>query len=147
MVWLLVSSENDIVIRLNLVCEIMLCEIVCLYCACVLYKAIMYYNASMTCRRWQKEDINKIGHAPNIWHNSEATISLMNQFSYRPTPENPIHPLICLFLIHAYIEFCGPNPFCVPGFIIVFTYKSKRRCICIAFLYKFYTTKKEKRIR
>ena len=35
MVWLLVSPKNDIVIRLNLVCEIMLCEIVCLYCVCV----------------------------------------------------------------------------------------------------------------
>ena len=35
MVWLLVSPKNDIVIRLNLVYESMLCEIVRLYYVCV----------------------------------------------------------------------------------------------------------------
>ena len=41
MVWLLVSPKNDIVIRLNLVYDSMLCEIVRLYCVCcVIYSGM-----------------------------------------------------------------------------------------------------------
>ena len=66
----------------------------------------------------QKEDKNKIGHADNI-DNSEA---LMNQLLCKPIPENPIHPhLGGLLSLHTLNSVgCGPNPFCVAGFILVF---------------------------